>query len=171
MLVAALTVVSLGPPDTRPAGAQRRLRDRQLVAAALRAPGVLPMGVTSAVLTAIQTGAVVFLVPLYMVDRGKLGPELVGLFVSLSVIGRLATLWIGGSLSDRWGRRSVLIPGLLIYAVVLGSLSFVTHSLALGVWSFVSGAAAGFVAPLPAAVVGIWFLRTRVGRRSAGCGR
>ena len=47
-----------------------------------------------------------------------------------------------------------MIPGLLIYAVVLGSLSFVTHSLGLGVWSFVSGAVAGFVAPLPAAVVG-----------------
>jgi len=154
MLAAAFTVASLGPPDTRPAGAQQESGNRHLVAAALREPGVVLMGVTSAVLTAIQTGAVVFLVPLYMVDRGKLGPELVGLFVSLSVIGRLATLWIGGSLSDRWGRRSVLIPGLLIYAVVLGGLSFVTHSLALGVWSFVSGAAAGFVAPLPAAVVG-----------------
>jgi MFS family permease len=154
MLAAAFTVASLGSLDTRAAGAQRKSRDRQLVAAALRAPGVLPMGATSAVLTAIQTGAVVFLVPLYMVARGKLGPELVGLFVSLSVIGRLATLWIGGSLSDRWGRRSVMIPGLLIYAVVLGSLFFVTHPAALGVWSFASGAAAGFVAPLPAAVVG-----------------
>ena len=154
MLVAALTVVSLGPPDTRPAGAQQESRDRHLVTAALREPGVVLMGLTNAALTAIQTGAVVFLVPLYMVARGSLGPELVGLVVSLSVVGRLATLWIGGSVSDRWGRVSVLVPGLLVYATLLGSLSFITHPVALGAWSFASGAAAGFVAPLPAAVVG-----------------
>ena len=78
MLVAALTVVSLGPPDTRPAGAQQESGDRHLVTAALREPGVVLMGLTNAALTAIQTGAVVFLVPLYMVARGSLGPELVG---------------------------------------------------------------------------------------------
>jgi MFS family permease len=112
------------------------------------------MGLTSAVLTAIQTGVVVFLVPLYMVTRGSLGPEVVGVLVSLSVVGRLVALGLGGSLSDRWGRMLVLIPGLLIYAGTLGSLPFLRQPVALGAWSLASGAAAGFVAPLPAAVVG-----------------
>src|SRR2546426_4938066 len=71
------------------------------------------------VLTAIQTGAVVFLVPLYMVDRGKLGPELVGLFVSLSVIGRLATLWIGGSLRSEEHTSELQSPCNLVCRLLL----------------------------------------------------
>jgi MFS family permease len=112
------------------------------------------MGLTSAVLTAIQTGVIVFLFPLYLSVRGRLGPEVIGIFVSLSVAGRLVALWIGGSVSDRWGRMPVLIPGLVAYALLLASLPVVTHPLGLGAWSLASGAAAGLVAPLPAALVG-----------------
>jgi MFS family permease len=151
---AALSVAPWGPSGARPAATPRASHDRRLIAAVLREPGVLLMGLTSAVLTAIQTGVVVFLVPLYMVTRGSLGPEVVGVLVSLSVVGRLVALGLGGSLSDRWGRMLVLIPGLLIYAGTLGSLPFLRQPVALGAWSLASGAAAGFVAPLPAAVVG-----------------
>jgi len=115
---------------------------------------VLVMGVTNAVLIAIQTGVLVFLFPLYLTNRVGVGPGVVGFFISLGVFGRLLALWLGGSGSDRWGRMHVLIPGLLIYAVLLGSLLVVRDALALGVWSVAIGAAAGLVAPLPTAVVG-----------------
>src|SRR5204863_250595 len=83
-------------------------------------------GVTNALLTAIQTGVLLFLFPLYLLKRGGLGPEAVGFLISLSVLGRLVALWLGGSLSDRWGRIRMLIPGLLIYAAWLGTVARLT---------------------------------------------
>ena len=127
---------------------------RRLLPGVLRTPGVLLMSVINAALIAIQTGVLVFLFPLYLVTRGGAGPDTVGVIVSLGVLGRLLTLWLGGSLSDRWGRTRVLIPGLLIYAVLLGSLALLTRPLALGLWSLAIGGAAGLVAGLPTALVG-----------------
>lgn len=75
-------------------------------------------------------------------------------FEAACVLGRLLTLWLGGSASDRGGRLRVLIPGLLAYAALLGSLTFLTHPIWLGLWSLAIGAAAGFVAPLPTALLG-----------------
>jgi MFS family permease len=131
---------------------QPRPGDRHVLRTVLRTPGVLLMGTTNALLVAVQTGVLVFLFPLYLVKRGGLGPEGVGLVVSLSVLGRLVALWLGGGVSDRWGRMRVLIPGLLAYATLLGSLSLLTHPGLLGVWSFAIGAAAGFVAAVPTAL-------------------
>src|SRR4249920_872847 len=108
--------------------------DRRLLGAVLRTRGVLLMSVTNAVLIAIQTGVLVFLYPLYLVERGRLGPEAVGFLISLSVLGRLLALWLGGSVSDRLGRVRVLVPGLLAYAALLGNLPFMSDPIALGLW-------------------------------------
>jgi MFS family permease len=129
-------------------------RDWRLLGAVLCMPGVLLMGLTNATLIAIQTGIVVFLVPLYLVNRGGLEPDAVGFLVSLSVLGRLLALWLGGSVSDRRGRMRVLIPGLLSYAALLGSMGFLTHPGVLAIWSVAIGGAAGFVAALPTALIG-----------------
>jgi predicted MFS family arabinose efflux permease len=48
----------------------------------------------------------------------------------------------------------VLIPGLLVYGVLLGSLPLVTHPLWLSLWGLAIGAGAGFVAGLPTALIG-----------------
>jgi MFS family permease len=112
------------------------------------------MGLTSAALTAIQTGVLVFLFPLYLVNRGGLGPEGVGLLASLSVLGRLLALWFGGSASSPSGRLRALVAGLVVYALVLGTGPLLVHPVALAVWSLAVGAAAGFVAALPTALVG-----------------
>ena len=153
MVVAAVAVARWASFTANGATTPRRSRDRHLMGAVLRTPGVILMGVTNAVLIAIQTGVLVFLFPLYLVKRGGVGPEVVGFLVSLSVLGRLMALWLGGSVSDRWGRMRVLIPGLLIYAAFLGSISLLTHPAVLGVWSFSIGAAAGFVAAVPTALM------------------
>src|SRR5262249_60650257 len=115
-------------------------------------PAVVLMGVTSAVLVAIHTGVLVFLFPLFLVKRAGVGPDAVGLLVSLGVLGRLGALWFGGTVSDRWGRMRVLIPGLLVYAVVLGGMSWLTNPVMIGVASFAIGAAAGCVASIPTAL-------------------
>jgi MFS family permease len=120
----------------------------------LRTPDVLLMGVTSALLTAIQTGVLVFLFPLYLLRRAGLGPEAVGVVVSLSVLGRLVAVWLGGAVSDRWGRMRALIPGLLVYAALLAGTAWLTQPVPLAAASFAIGATAGFVATVPTALTG-----------------
>jgi len=154
MLVAAVAVGRWASLPARRSSVAGGSHDWRLLRTALRTPGVLFMGATNAVLIAIQTGVLVFLFPLHLADRVGVGPEPVGFFISLGVFGRLLALWLGGSGSDRWGRIRVLIPGLLIYAALLGTLILVRHPLALGFWSLAIGAAAGLVAPLPTAIIG-----------------
>jgi MFS family permease len=139
MVVAAVAVARWAVLAAHETSAPQRRQDRRLLAEVLRTPGVVLMGVTSAVLMAIQTGALVFLFPLYLFTRAGIGPETVGLLVSLSVVGRLV---------------GVLARGLLVYAVLLGSMSLLTDPALLGVMSFAIGAAAGFVAPVPTALTG-----------------
>ena len=149
MVVAAITVghwASLAADATPP---RQRSRDQPALRTVLHTPGVFLMGVTSALLMAIQTGILVFLFPLYLLTRGGLGPEAVGAVVSLSVLGRLMALWLGGSVSDRWGRMRVLVPGLLVYAMLLVGMSQLTQPVALAICSFAIGAAAGFVVAVP----------------------
>jgi MFS family permease len=154
MLLAAVAVGRWAALPARRASVTGGSHDWRLLRTVLRTPGVLVMGVTNAVLIAIQTGVLVFLFPLYLDNRVGVGPGAVGFFVSVSVLGRLLALWFGGSSSDRWGRMRVLIPGLLIYAALLGGLSALKHPVVLGFWSLAIGAAAGLVAPLPTAIIG-----------------
>ena len=130
----------------RPSGDGKPLRS------VLRTPGVLLMAMVNALLTAIQTGAVVFLLPLYLVTRGGMRPHGVGLLVGLSVLGRLVALWVGGGLSDRWGRLRTLIPGLLLYAALLAALACATNAPVLCALNFSMGVMGGLVAPIPIAL-------------------
>jgi DHA1 family multidrug resistance protein-like MFS transporter len=154
MLVAAVAVGRWASLPARRSSVTGGSHDWRLLRTVLRTPGVLVMGVTNAVLIAIQTGVLVFLFPLYLANRVEVSPEGVGFFISLGVLGRLLALWFGGSGSDRWGRMRVLIPGLLIYAALVGSLILLRDPVALGLWSLAIGAAAGLVAALPTAIIG-----------------
>ena len=151
MVVAAITVfrwASLGPGTA----SRQRSQERGALGTVLRTPGVILMGVASALLTAIQVGVLVFLFPLYLLTRGGLDPKAVGIIISLGVLGRLMSLWLGGTVSDRLGRMPVMIPGLLFYAALLAGTSQLTRPILLGVCSFAIGATAGFVAPVPTAL-------------------
>jgi MFS family permease len=151
MVVAALTVLRWASLASATPSRQRS-QNRRALSTVLHTPGVVLMGVTSALLTAIQVGVLVFLFPLYLFTRAGLGPKAVGTVVSLSVLGRLMALWLGGTASDRWGRMRVLLPGLLVYAALLAGTSQLTQPVGLGICSFAVGAAAGFVAAVPTAL-------------------
>jgi MFS family permease len=155
MLVAALVVVSYRTPalDTDPSAPAAALAGRHF-GSILRERGVLLMSLTNAALTAIHTGAIVFLFPLYVVERAGLRPSALGWIVSLNVLGRLVGLWLGGTLSDRSGRMAVLAPGLVGYGALLAALAILAHPVLLGLWSLFLGAAGGLVAGLPTVVIG-----------------
>jgi MFS family permease len=154
MVVAAVAVARWAMLPDDKATAPPRRQGWCLLAKVLRTPGVLLMGTTSAVVVAVQTGILIFLFPLYLFTRAGVDAKSVGFLVSFSVGGRLVALLLGGSLSDRWGRIRVLAPGLLAYAALLGNMVLLRDPLTLGVSSFVIGAMAGLVAPVPTALVG-----------------
>jgi MFS family permease len=152
MMVAAMAAGWLDLPPTPPrngsSAAGHRLRT------VIRVPGMMLMSITNAALVAVQTGVIVFLFPLYLLERGHLAPEVVGYMVGVSVVGRLLALWLVGRLPDRWNRLPVLGLGLLGYTVALASIPLVTHPFLLAIWSLLLGAGAGFVAGLPTAIIG-----------------
>jgi MFS family permease len=151
MLLAA-AVVGLSPTPPR----QHRTSsvDWRAVRSVIRIPGVMLASLTNAALMGIQTGAVVFLFPLYLVERGSVSPQTVGLLIALSVLGRLLALWVSGAVSDRRDRMSVLAPSLLGFGLVLGSLGLVRNPWLLGLWSVLIGTGAGFTAGLPTTIIG-----------------
>lgn len=155
MLLAIIAVAWQAAPTASLASSAKPVwRDHGLLKTVVSVPDVLLVSVASGVLIAIQTGVLVFLYPLYLFQRGHLRPETVGYFVGLTVLGRLLALWFGGSLSDRWGRMAVMIPGLLAYAALLASLTLIADPFVLGLWSLLIGAAGGVVAGIPTAVIG-----------------
>jgi MFS family permease len=154
-MLAAAAVVGCGvvPPAPPPAAPRPTRRWRDLVAV-LRIPGVVGMGLVGAGLIAVQTGVIVFLLPLYLLDRAGLDPATVGLLVSVGVLGRLLALVVAGSVAEPEHRRRGLRVGLGAYAVLLAGVTFLAGPVLLGLWSLALGAAAGFVGPMPAAIVG-----------------
>jgi MFS family permease len=111
MLVAAGAVRWCVPHTTpvRRAAPVIGRRDWRLLRSIVRTRGVPLMSLTNVSLTAIQTGALVFLFPLYLAERGRLRPENVGYLVGISVLGRLVALWLVGSVSERTDRLRLLV--------------------------------------------------------------
>lgn len=132
----------------------RLRRDWRGLREVLRLPGIHLTSLTNSTVLAIQPALLVFLYPLYLAHEAGLGPEAIGLLTGLTVLGRLVALWFGGAASDRWGRVRVIVPGLLAYGALLGSVTLITEPILLGFWSLAIGGVAGFVAPLPAALLG-----------------
>jgi predicted MFS family arabinose efflux permease len=151
MLLAAAVVGWSGPPSPK-----RRpdTADWRALRSVLRIPGVVLVSLTNAALMGIQTGVIVFLFPLYLVERGSFSPQTVGFLIALSVLGRLLALWVSGGVSDRRDRMYVLARSLLGFGLVLGGLGIVRNPWLLGLWSLLIGAGAGFTAGLPTTIIG-----------------
>jgi MFS family permease len=146
LMRSVLPTVPLRSTAGRPTGAR--------LGTVLRIPGVLLSAFTNTALVAVQTGLLVFLLPLYLVNRAAATPGTVGMIVSLGVLGRLVALTWGGGRSDRVDRARWLGSGLLAYGVLIAGVILLTHPIALALWSLAIGGVAGLVAPQPAALIG-----------------
>jgi MFS transporter, ACDE family, multidrug resistance protein len=115
----------------------------------------------SALVSSFATGWSVFglriaVVPLFVSDVLSRGPRMTGLALAVFALGNLVVVLPSGYLSDRIGRRTLLIGGLFacgLTTIWLGALSSVPVFL---VAACVSGAASGvFASPQQAAVADI----------------
>lgn len=154
MVLAAGAVARFtGEPGTsrRP---EKVVHERHALRTVLRVPAVVRLSLTNAALSGVQTGVLVFLLPIYLAEQGRLRPETVGYLVALGVLGRFVALWLAGRVAEFRDSGTVLRVGLVSYGLMLGSVVFLTQPMLLGLWSFLIGAGAGLVAGLPTAIIG-----------------
>jgi MFS transporter, ACDE family, multidrug resistance protein len=134
------------------------------VRAALRHPAY-----RAALVSNFATGWAVFglrmaVVPLFLSDVLGRGPRMTGLALGVFALGNLVVVLPSGRLSDRIGRRTLLIGGLFgcgVATIWLGAASSVPVFL---VAAFVGGAASGiFASPQQAAIADILGSAARTG--------
>ncbi|ORB32307.1 MFS transporter [Mycolicibacterium parafortuitum] len=108
-------------------------------------------------------GLRIALVPLFVVEVLGQGPGAAGLALTAFAVGNIAVVIPSGYLSDRLGRRLLLIVGLTLAAVSTALVGFTTSLPVFLVAAVVAGAATGiFVSPQQAAVADV------VGNKSRG---
>lgn len=109
-------------------------------------------------------GLRVALVPLFVVDVLHRSAGMAGLVLAMFAIGNVCAVIPSGHLSDRIGRRKLLIVGLTVSSISTALLGWTTSLPVFLVIAFVTGAASGvFVSPQQAAVADIIGNRARGG--------
>jgi MFS family permease len=108
-------------------------------------------------------GLRIALVPLFVVEVLGRGPGAAGLALTAFAVGNISVVIPSGYLSDRLGRRKLLIFGLALAAVSTALVGFTTSMPVFLAAAYVAGAATGvFVSPQQAAVADV------VGNKSRG---
>ncbi len=103
-------------------------------------------------------GAAVFgvrmaLVPLLVVEVLGQPAGMAGVALTVFAAGNATVLFVSGRLSDRWGRRPLLITGTLLCALGTGGLGIAANLVWLLVASFVAGLGSGLFTPAQQAAV------------------
>lgn len=92
-------------------------------------------------------GIRVALVPLFVTDALGESPAMSGVVLAVFAAGNVAAIVVAGRLSDRVGRRRIMLPGLAITAIGTGALGFApTLPVAIAL-SLVAGVGSGLFAP------------------------
>lgn len=94
-------------------------------------------------------GVRVALVPLFVVDAGGLdeSPALAGVLLAVYAAGNVVAILAAGRLSDRFGRKPLMLPGLAIMAASTLVLGFSGTIVLAGLLSFAAGIGSGLFAP------------------------
>jgi MFS family permease len=141
-------------PRTKAGGATaEKATGRPSLVAALRRPGLLTVAVAN--LAYLWMIAAVFdtLVPLF--GKDELGMSIVGIGVvfAVSLAAELAVLYPAGILSDRRGRKAVLVPSLVALGATTVAVGWAATPLALGLLMVALGLASGFAGVPPGAML------------------
>ncbi|MGH3677969.1 MAG: MFS transporter [Mycobacterium sp.] len=123
----------------------------------------------AALLSNFATGWSVFglriaLVPLFVSEALDQGPGIAGFALATFAIGNVSAVFPSGYLSDRVGRRRLLIVGLSVSALATAVVGFATSLPLFLAGAYVAGAASGmFSSPQQAAVADIIGSKARAG--------
>ncbi|MAU82033.1 MFS transporter [Gordonia sp. Z-3] len=92
-------------------------------------------------------GVRVAVVPLFITDGLDEGAAMAGVALAVYAVGNVAAIVVAGRLSDTFGRRPVMLPGLAIATIATGALGLSPNLLvALGL-CLVAGVGSGLFAP------------------------
>lgn len=109
-------------------------------------------------------GLRIALVPLFVVDVLGRGPRVAGLALATFAVGNVSAVIPSGRLSDRVGRRTLLITGLSVSGVATILVGFASSLPLFLAGAYVAGAASGmFTSPQQAAVADIIGSKARAG--------
>ncbi len=111
------------------------------------------------VLIGIVTFAVFFtraggratILPLYAYTRFAMTAAQVGIMLSVIALINMIVLYPTGALSDRFGRKRAIVPGILLMAVAFGQMAFASSHLEILVGAVILGFGSGVGGPAPAA--------------------
>jgi len=119
---------------------------RQPESALIRRPGARPMLLAALIVTAV------FVLsnsptPLYVDWQRELGfsSGILTVIFAAYMVGLLLTLTVAGQLADRFGRKSVLIPGLVLALVACSLFGAASSVLVLVIARFLTGVAVGVI--------------------------
>lgn len=140
-------------PEAEAGTAEAPLPSRGPVRSMLRLPGFMTaMLINLAYLWMV--GAVFnTLLSLFAKDELGLSTAAIGVLFSITVAVEFIVLFPAGTWADRYGRRAVVIPGLLGLALSLGVMGFSTSVWMLVVALIGNGVTGGFAGVPPAAMV------------------
>ncbi|HEY8081287.1 MAG TPA: MFS transporter [Acidimicrobiales bacterium] len=110
--------------------------------------------------------AVLPLLPLYLKQKGAT-PSTTGVVMASFFIAGVLLQYPAGRISDRWGRKPVLIGGLVAYAVACLGFLLPLTPLAYGSLRFVQGGAAGAIEVATLATVALVVPDAQRGRASS----
>lgn len=160
LIAATVVAVGLGGARLRPVPTGDAARPVLTVAEAWTDPAFRALLVAAVANGWVSFGARIAVLPLLaaaVLDR----PWVAGAALAVGAVGTAATLQVSGRLADRVGRRPLVLTGLAVMGVSVGSIGLVRHPalgvtaglVALLVLSAVSGVGAGLVSPASQAAV------------------
>ena len=130
VIVAALLLIVLNGGDTA-AKAQAKATDLRAyitnTITVFRRREVWTLCLMAGVRSMMQGGLLVFL-PLYLADEMKLNPFWMGMALMLLQIGGIIAAPIAGVLSDRIGRRPIVLAGMTSTTILVAALTFISDA-------------------------------------------
>ena len=135
--------------------ASRPARDRDLSGAfrVLRDPTFLLVGLFTFTVFLTRTGSRMTLLPLLTDERFSMSGTQLGLLFSVIATVNFALVVPAGWLSDRFGRKAAMVPGILLSGVALLLFAWSGSVLAIFAAGVVIGVGQGIAGPSPAAAI------------------